>query len=153
MATSVRIATARLWRGGGGGAGAVGPGDPRLRGDPLVGYGPPAVALPHDQRLQAEGILGEAEGVLRGGELADAPVEVPERRQERLAQGGALGEPPGEVDADDLGVVLGVEADALLLVDPAQLVVIRDVPVVDDGEGGGAVRPERLGVGEGDPAL
>ena len=89
----------------------------------------------------------------RGDEVGEAAVEVVERARERLLQRPAAVELVGEVDADDLGVVLGEEADAALLVDAAQPVVVRDVAVVDGREVGDAAGPERLRVGQVDPAL
>src|SRR6266511_3941767 len=83
------------------------------------------VALADDQRLQTERVLREAERVGGAGQVAEAAVEVAQRRVEGLAQGQAVSQLAPEIDADHLGVVLGVEAHTLLLVEPSQAVVVR----------------------------
>ena len=61
--------------------------------------------------------------------------------------------PVAEVDADDLGIVVGVEGHALLFVAAAELVVVGHVAVVNGRQVGHAVGPERLRVAQVDPAL
>src|SRR5262245_873355 len=124
-----------------------------LERDLLVGDRDGVPGLGDDERLQAEWIFGEPERVGGSHKVAEAPVEITHRRLERLTERPAEGELPGEIEADDLGIVLGVEADALLLVDPTEAMVVADVPVVDHREIGRPVRPERLGVREVHAAL
>src|SRR5262245_17238561 len=57
-------------------AGLVPPAERRLEGDLLVGDGDGALALGHDQGLQAEGVLGEPEGVGGGGQVTEAAIEI-----------------------------------------------------------------------------
>src|SRR5262245_25259345 len=106
-------------------------GQRRGQRDLLVGHGHRPVGLGHDERLQAEGIAREPEPVRGRREIAEAAVELADGVVQRLGERGARAELAPQVDADDLGVVLRVEADALLLVPPAELVVVRDVAVVD----------------------
>ena len=58
----------------------------------------------------------------------------------------SLGEALSQIDADDLGIVVGVEPDAVLLVASTQRVIVGDVSVVGYRQIGTAVRPEGLGV-------
>src|SRR5215470_3713685 len=115
-------------------ASLVTPAERGLERDLLVGDRDGVGGLGDDQRLQAEGILREPERVGRPDEIAEAPVEVAHRRLECLLERPAEGELPGKIEADDLRVVLGVEPHALLLVDPAEAVVVADVAVVDHRE-------------------
>ena len=61
--------------------------------------------------------------------------------------------PVAQVDADHLGIVVGVEGHALLFVAAAKLMVIGHVAVVNRRQVGHAVHPEGLRVAEVDPAL
>ena len=103
--------------------------------------------------LEAEPVADDPQPLGRGDEVVERAVEVGERVGQRLGQGPAPVEPVAEVDADDLGVVVGVERTPCLLVAAAELVVVGDVAVVDRGEVGDAVGPERLRVAQVDPAL
>ena len=112
--------------------------------DLLGGDRDQAVVLVHHHRLGGEIVLRVSDLVLRRDEERERPVEIADRRLERLGERDALVELVGEVDGDQLGVVVGVELEAALLEPAAHLPVVRDLTVVDDRHVGEAGCPERV---------
>jgi len=64
-----------------------------------------------------------------------------------------VGHAVAQVDADHLRIIFREESITALFVLAAELVIIRDVAVVDRRQVGHAVRPERLRVAKIDPAF
>ena len=94
------------------GDGMLGAGEHRDR-PVLGGHRHPIVGLGQDRRFAGDRITQHREPVRRAdGERVKA-VEIVEAALERLLKRCAFAHPPGQVAGGDLGVVLGLKADAL----------------------------------------
>ena len=84
--------------------------------------------------LQAIGSRSTAKPSARADEEGVEAVEVVEAALERLLERVALAQPPGQVAGRDLGVVVGLEHDALAPQLLAQAVVVRERAVVHQAQ-------------------
>ena len=82
-------------------------------------------------------------------QVGEAAVELVDGALEGVVEGLAALHPVREVDRDQLGVVAGLEAEPLLLEQPPQRVVVRELAVVDDRDVGERLGPERMAMGDG----
>src|SRR5262245_19423177 len=118
---------------------------------PLGAHGDPVVGLGQHCGLASDRIAEYGEAVESADEERVEAVEIVEAALERLRERRSLTEPPGQVAGGDLGVVFGLEVDALTAELLAQAVVVRERAVVDEAEiepGGEGMRAFR-----GHPAL
>ena len=92
--------------------GALGAGQHR-DGAVLGRHRDPVVGLGHDRRLAGDRVAQHGEAVARADRERVEAVQVVEAALERLLEGRALAQAPGEVAGRDLGVVVGLELDAL----------------------------------------
>jgi hypothetical protein len=86
--------------------------DDRADGDLLGGEGHQVVRLVEDERLRGHLVLRHAERVRCDGHVREDAVELLERVAHRVLERRALAHLLGEVDGDDLGVALRLEAVA-----------------------------------------
>ena len=110
----------------------------------------------HDLRIavrRTRTVLGEAKGVLGHADVGEDPVEVLEAALHRLPERHAVAHSLGEINRDDLGVALGLEAVAGALQPSAPVVEVGQLTVVDDGHVGEWIGPVGVGVGDVDVGL
>ena len=89
----------------------------------------------------------------RDGDVREDAVELLEGLLHRVLQARALAHLLGEVDGDDLGVALRLEAVTVPLEPALPLKVVRELAVVDDGDVGERIGPVGVGVGDVDVGL
>ena len=101
---------------------------------PLGGHRDPFVRLGENGGLAGDRVAQDREALCRPDREGVETVEVVEAALERMLECGALAQPPCEVAGGDLGVVLGLELDALTAEVLAQAVVVRERAVVHEAE-------------------
>ena len=109
----------------------------------LRGHGDPVVGLGEHRGLAGEAVAQHREAVPGADCEGIEAVEVVERGLERLVERGAFAQSPGQIAGRDLGVVVGLEPDAVASQPGAQPVVVGQRAVVHEAE----VEAGREGVG------
>ena len=115
----------------------------------------------HDERIRFEQhqwlgrhlVLGHAQAVGGDGHVGEHPVQVVQALLHRRLQGQAAAHLLGQVDGDDLGVALALEAMAGPLEAATPVEVVGELAVVHDRHVGEGVGPVRVGARDVDVAL